>query len=103
MAFDQPDPVVAILEIMQCLLQLFNGPEGVRLEQILQWQTNEVSRHALRIATERVRDLGKDQENRGTGDCPCPDLTIDAYFYSMLTAVVLTNDRESPLVEKWVA
>ncbi len=57
----------------------------------------------LRVAAERVRDLGKDQENRGTDDCPCPDLTIDAYFYSMLTAVVLTNDRESPLVEKWVA
>ncbi len=26
--FDQPDPVVAILELLQCLLQRFDGPQG---------------------------------------------------------------------------
>ncbi len=60
-----------------------------------------MSRHALRVAAGRVRNLAEAQKNRGTDDRPCPDLAIDAY--SMLTAVVLTNDRESPLVEKWVA
>ncbi len=57
----------------------------------------------LRFAVEGVRYLGKDQENRDTGNRPCPDFILSAYFYSMLTAVALTNDRESPLVERWVA